>query len=1006
MAALTAVAQTGAEFLQGEAGTKNKRVSSNGKWLVGENRGEQHQWGLDQIYGYVSFVQNLETGEKTWLTSWDENDYSKLGQFVDVSNDGLIAGTAKDLNSMLTVEEWGSTNTLPLNSAAVWTTDGTCKLLGTGTYKVSDFEVFNDGSYATAISADGTTVAGYVSVGNYAEVHPVRWTLNETTGEYTYEAYAVPEDCHEAMVNDLSADGKTAVGYVKIDYRFYACWWPEPGDCRVMNVDGSNGQQGSEAFAVSDNGVYIALTLDGREPMMYEVGLDSYRSLGAKDRVESVEIGGITDERDVFGTYHFQDGCVRPFWYYTGWAMMMDFDYFIYRFADDIDAPYEFDCWSGEELSFSGVSADGKVIAGNDDFGAPWTLTVPGLGIIDIPYSDIALTATFTDLGSVEINFKRVSERYMYYEAKEYVIYRDGKEVDRVAVADLDAEGKDEVTVTDTGVSSGTHYYSAAINYTNTADGSELLSPKVGEQSIYMDSSFEFPLYDNFDTGSISSQGWYVQRDYGETEYQSWGCPQYFGFKGSNYLHSGSIHSEPYSFSLVSRHLDARDKESVYISFARKWQYANSRDWELDGDTLSLEVSSDGTEWTVVKDFHMYEIIDDRWSFEYFDLTPWAAGKVFQVRLRMHGQGKAQYAWSFENLTVDEKPQHESVKGLMGFTDTDGNYRLTWKNSLDAYPLTYQQNPYDNAVQLAIGNDGKELITVNKFDAADLAPYKGKYLTSISTEIDQYESSYTTPTRVAVVVYEDGKLIREQEITSIEFNADITVMLDEPVLIDGTKELMFGLKLLEHAPDQYPIAYLNTKQCVYGKSDLYSDDGGVTWKSLADFFATVEGQETDGYACWRLTGNVTDEADVPAGNIDTNQFAYEVYKNGQKYSDRFIYLLQAGYTDTESVTGDSYEVRTFYYDGTVSEISEAVTNSGTTGIGNVVTTAGEDGFTVEDGKLNIGDGATRATLYSVDGVKLYEGTARSIDIARYGRDIYVLTVYGADGTSETHKFVY
>lgn len=396
------------------------------------------------------------------------------------------------------------------------------------------------------------------------------------------------------------------------------------------------------------------------------------------------------------------------------------------------------------------------------------------------------------------------------------------------------------------------------------------------------------------------------------------------------------------------------------------------------------------------------DILDDRWSFEYFDLTPYAANKIFQVRFHLHGQALAQYSWMFDNLTIDDKPQHQGVKDILGTVDGDGNYHLIWKNSLDAYPLCYLQNPYDNADWLAVGNEGKELIAVNKFDASDLTLYKGKYITSITTEINKYESEDLTPIRAAIVVYENGNLVREQEISNLEYSTDFTVKLDEPVLIDASKELMFGIKLLEHGADQCPIVYHHTKQFVDGKSNLYSEDGGMTWKSLADFYATVEGYEDNGDASWVITANVTDTPETTDAQVDYNMFAYEIYKNGQKYSDHFVYLLEPGFTDENSVTGDTYEIRTFFYDGTVSELSEQITNDGTNGINEVE----NDNVYGIDGDTLTMEGKGNVVLYNTEGKKLYEGYTSSLDLSKYGRGVYILVICDQYGKRTTHKFVF
>ena len=106
-----------------------------------------------------------------------------------------------------------------------------------------------------------------------------------------------------------------------------------------------------------------------------------------------------------------------------------------------------------------------------------------------------------------------------------------------------------------------------------------------------------------------------------------------------------------------------------------------------------------------------------------------------------------------------------------------------------------------------------------------------------------YEDSEDT--HASVVVFEDGVLIREQEIKSIIYNEDNKVILDEPVQIDATKELKIGMKIFDYDERQMPIAYQNTYDFIAGKSDLYSQDNGKTWKKLSDYYANQEGHELD-----------------------------------------------------------------------------------------------------------------------------------------------------------------
>lgn len=1005
-------AQTGTQFMQGEGGTLNKRVSPNGKYLVGSGQVDQ-QWGMDLIRGYDSFIKDIETCTTEWITSY--SSYEDMGLFYDVNDQRVVCGVMKDEDMCLTITDLGETHTLPLNVAAVWK-DGKAIKLEYGKYTLSDFSYFPDGTVATAISNDSKIVVGYVMMGNGASIMPCAWVQNATTGNYENVEYAVPENTLTAVINDVSGDGKVAVGRINFKgkaYMSYPCYWPNPNECVVIKdekLEGLDQTLSGNAFAISNNGRFIGIVTDGKEPMLYSVDQKQIlRRLGTYRDVSSVSIGGVSDIGDVYGEYVYSGmGRNRPFWYSMNDLVKVDFDYFIYLYGGEAQIPYKFSYWANENLSFSGISADGKVIAGNDVFGSPWILCADTYIAMIPPTLENDVKANATGLGEITVRFDRNQfEGHMSYDAAEYVLFRNGNEVASFNVSELDAADKRTVTFVDKEVNSGTYYYSVAILYKDAFDdGKTMLSPKTNEVSCFIESNFEFPLIDDFETQSLAYNDWTVQRDYGETDYQNFGCIQYFGLNGSAFCNTSSDQTIPYSYSLVSRHIDAKDRESVYISFARKWQYVNSTDWNLDKDTLSLEVSSDGYEWYVAKDFLIKDIKPDSWSFEYIDITPYAAGKVFQVRFRLHGQAEAMMNWAIDNLRIDEKPQHAGVKAV-GMVTEDDKFRLIWKNSMDAYQLSYLANPTKNAEGLCVGNEGKEMIAVNKFEPTDLKLYDGKYITSITTEVEKFESVGKTPIRVAVVVYENGKLIRDQEIDNNVFNTYTVFKLDEPVRIDASKELMVGLKLLEHGAEQMPLVYHNTNSFIDGKSNLYSVDGGNTWLSLADFFRNVPEHETDGNACWLISANVTDTPDAESLYYDTNQYAYEIYKNGQKYSQLLTHFLEPGFTDESSVQGDVYEVRAFYLDGTVSELSNTVKNSGSTGIDDVVTDGVADkAYSVDGNELNVNGSNAKVEIYNSNGVKVYEGSGRNVGLDAFGHGVFVLKVYAADGSSTVHKFMF
>ena len=1004
LASWYAGAQNEAKFLQGESMTRVDKTSPGGKYVVGYSL-ESQPWGLDSQTGFKSFLWNVETGEQEWMTTLDEADYSKSGRFVDVTDDKVICGWFKDPDNTITVAEWGSTYTLPLNVAAVWK-DGKVKALPFGDFDTTRFNNFNDGSFATAISADAKTVVGYMSAGNMAWMYPCKWTLDEATGEYECQMLALPEGCSASIVYDVSADGRVIVGYTRLRdtttgmQNDYACIWTSADEYTIIKDDAVTVPSGC-AYSVSSDGKYVAFTLDEREPALYFVDEGRYITLGRHADVSGLEIGGVTDNGDVFGAYKYGaylsgDMSNRPFWYSRSNGMMMDFNYFTETWMPGVEMPYAFTYESKESVSLVSVSADGKVIAGGDNYNS-FLITTDATDKV-IPPTVANLKAKVEDLGQIMVTIG-LPDAPEGFTMSKVVVYRDGEIVGEVAVGT-----EKTLTYLDKDVPAGERYYTAEIVYTD-AEGATVKSPRHEIVSIQMESSFEFPFYENFDSGSLDTNNWTVVKDYGETDYQGIGAPMYVGLKSSCALNTSVMQFLPYSYSAVSRSIDARDKETVYASFAFRWEYVNSRDWPLDEDTISLEVCSDGETWEVAKDIYLYDMMN-AWTFMYVDLTPWTAGKLFKIRFRFHGTGAAQYLVNVDELKIAEKPEREGMTDVLGGVDADGNFRLSWKNSLDAYPLTYLSDPYYNSYGLAIGDEGNTIIAANMFDKDDLGLFNGKYLTSVTATVNHdVNIEDTTDTHASIVIFEDGKLVREQEFTPV-YNTDQVIKLDEPLQIDAAKELKIGVKVFDYDARQLPLPYYNTNDFVAGKSDLYSQDGGETWHKLSDLWAGTD-TETDGYASWQITGNVTDSAtpEIPE-KLDLDRFAAEVYKNGEKLTKKFVYLLERGYADESTAKGDQYQVRVFYTDGTCTELSNTVTNDGTTvGIGSVEGV--EDGaYTIEDGELTVDGGASKVEIYNAEGLKVYEGAGTGVSLDQLGHGMFIMKVYGADGATATHKLVF
>lgn len=578
-----------------------------------------------------------------------------------------------------------------------------------------------------------------------------------------------------------------------------------------------------------------------------------------------------------------------------------------------------------------------------------------------------------------------------------YFISDDGKKVANVT-ADK------PMTLTENNVPAGHPGYAVEAVF-ETADGGEMLSPKSNILKASVPDTYDMPLFDDFSSNSLETNYWEVVKEYGDPTDAMWGVMQDYGLIGSSISYM-VFSQQPYSGSLISRPLDATKAESVSLSFFMQMTPLNSVDQDLEKDSISVDISTDfGKTWKEIKAWSLKDIYA-QYSYNVIslDISAGTTGKIFQLRLRKHGQGVAQYMMYVDNLRIEAGGSgSKAPAGLTGTLGKDGkSLSLMWQNLSGAYQLNYINDPsFIN--KYTIGNEGKELIAANKFEPEDLAAYKGKYLSGVQTTINYYSTEEEVKgIHASVVVFEDGKMVREQEIKDMTYNEALTVALDEPLLIDGTKELMIGVKIFDYDEQQIPICYIISDKFVAGKSDLYSEDNGASWLKLSEFY-NEQGTPEQGYCCWDITGCITDNPELtPVAEGDL--FAYNIYRDGEQLNEGVIDRLQTRFTDPEPTEDACYQVVGFFYDGTKSEASEQFCLDDVTGIehniaDNVTITRNEG-----DNCLTINGKFDNATLVDISGVCVSRSEGNRLSLNGVKAGIYIISI-NVDGRVYTQKMI-
>lgn len=969
--------------------TYGKAVSPSGQYIVGCDP----RYNVDNSYS-VSYLYDMNTGEMSWLTEFDENDFSKGGDFSAVTDNGVICGSTKDPDLLITYTDMFGTVTRPANSAAVWK-DGEKTLLYYGDFDTSKFLNLGDGSQATGISADGKTVIGFVAYENFASVKSCKWTQTET-GEWTHEWLPLPENITNAKASYISTDGRTIIGMANdTSFASYVVIWKD-GECQLVGSSEIDGNPMSALILLnaSANGKYVLVSNRSSNIYMYDTESGTSRMIPNFDSNAGVESAAVDNNGNIVAAFNYGsvffggEAYTRPFWYSNEDNRIFDLTYYMDLFAEGVEPDFAFSYEEKTQALPSAISADGSVFMGNVDVylfleqkPRNWFLRSERYDV-SIPQTPEGLKAFSDKVGQVNLSWEKDQTVYDDLTLVSYTIYRDGEKTGEV-MADQPA------AFTQENVPSGHPKYQIEAVF-QTKDGATIVSPKSNTLKVSLPENYDMPLYEDFSSNTFDTNYWETEIDYGTDA--SWPILQDYGLIGSS-ITSMVLSGEPYSGSFVSRPLDATGKSNVYFSFLGQFGLVDyTAEQPLDQDSVSVEVSTDfGQTWTVAKTWTIGELlVASSWNIFTTDLSDEVAGKVFKLRMRKHGLCKAPYTSMVDNVKIYSETDGMAPTGLVGEFDEENNVvSLMWHNRSGAYNLNHIYSP-SLFSKYAIGNEGKELIAANMFDAADLKQFKGKYLTGVTTTFNYYyDPTAGKELKASVVVFKDGKMIREQEIEDMQYGVSFTTVLNEPVEIDDTEDLRIGIKITDYDAAQLPLCYIISESFIAGKSDLYSEDNGETWMKVSEFYEQ-QGNPTSGYCSWEITGCITDGTELNPAD-ETNLLAYNIYRNGEQLNSSIIDRLQARFTDNQPLDEACYKVEAHYIDGAISDFSEEICIS-KIGVEEEIADGISIRYTPGESYITIENSFDNAMLINLNGTVVSRSQGNIIPLAGVANGIYLLRV--------------
>lgn len=960
---------------------------------------------------FTSFRYGVAAGDIEWLTDGEDYFGSHLdgGSFVAVNDAGMIAGRIRnpEMRLPVNVSPYSLHAPSPINfsddeegeaitTAAVWR-DGKLYMLGCGPYTVDRFTDSTDGSGAMGISPDGNLVLGNI-ISGWMAVEGCVWEYDAETDSYEYRTLSVPAQAQMSSVIASSAAGFPAIGAISIlneDEGFMLpALWKSADEFVSIDVPDLAGAYGVYAHSISADGHYVSLSVAGPHPRMYLYNVEDATLEEVALPAGTTECVGYTITNDGNVILKVQDSEWQSslFYYDHASGSMVKLDEYL---TDTMN--YDFTGDLGSAL-VNATTGDGKYILLQESPYASESLLLiienPALQTCPAP-DDVAIYHTSPT--ELEVRFQGIASLPNGCELKGYKVYVDNVEVKEIEASELGGEYFVQASGP-TGVG-----HRAYVQTMYAKGGEDKLSGKSPEVADYVSAKTSLICFYDFNDASIDAQGnYYWDQD-------TWQAKMNYGVPGQlinwyitindfeNRTPAVSVVAapdEPWSSVYVSHYMDAKDAEDFYIDFRYQMRLVNNPEQNLATDWLDVEASTNGRDWVTIGKINAEETSPYIWHTAHFDLGEKLAGKLFQLRLNAHGEGRGQLIWSVDDISVSDKLEGAEPTGLRYHADKE-QVKLMWHNNLGLHDLSH----LDNSAILwdyNVGNEGEPMISAIELTADQIKPFAGEYITAVSTFIfDDPTIPQDAPTTADAIVYVDN-----QEVSRAPFSSDFNVpdqsvaWLDTPVLIEEGKTYRVAVRISDYDVDQAPLYYQASQGTVEGITDLFSEDDGRTWDSASDY--VVSENNPDGLCVWPIRAHISSE---PVEEVEASDVLfYDIFRDGYKINDGNIYEPHSWVSIPYPYEG-SYAVQAHYKGGLVSPMSAPVKITNEASVKEVIFTLG---VSTGRGTIAISGDCKGATLYDMSGRVVAATTGNSISGIPAG--VYILNANVENGT-ETFKIV-
>jgi uncharacterized membrane protein len=864
----------------GNRGVYPHSISSDGQYVVG-------QVGLGtSTSGHHTFIWSPADG----LTEWDQNSANREGvgsTGFAISNTGRVAGVASDITRL------GNTYNdyqLPIITAAFRDYDSTA---WTFLPMINTMPLhYGFGSKVYGISNNGNIIVGGQTPGGQAQYYSAGYWDVSNPDAVVYHpliSHGTVNNNNNSLASAVSGDGRIIGGQEKSNGREYTVIWIN-GEKRRTKDASSN-----PITAISNNGEY-AIVQNNLRAALYTVSTDTLTTIDFGSEYStplSVSDNGIVVGH--WGSSTMLAGEGRKAFIYSRATGIVSLESFLR--SHDIAIPLE------SLLVASGISADGRIITGfgtlNDKI-VGFYVEIPEIFGGLLPVQNVSANAP--GYGTVELSWDapELPDSEDFSPPVAYRVYdgdtllftvADGSSLEQSPAANAfrNNEASAPTGAVLSGVADGTYQYTVKAVYDVDGGQKESVGKTVALTMSRKTVLFYEP-FDNYQTGGmqfdktvqdeipLSTGGWDVSArtvPFSETwkVNRSGRPPHSAGFVAPL--------SGEYNETLSSPFFDLREVKDLLLAFEFGGTGSSTP------EKLAAEIY-DGEAWHVVATVSADTVQMGPFYSRYYDVSQYAGKDNVRFRFRCFGTGSSGVNWFIDNVELTDRANSVSVQKPLTVSARqvgDGTVRINWSDPFGTVSLRYMIK--DDATGI-LGNDKYPCIFANMYPAEDLSAYDGYYLTSISfwqTKNSSLPSS-AKPAQFRLFASQGGERLVSDTIINSKLKWN-TLQLANPVRIDATKPLYYGVEVTDADPNEWPIGsgtYYKLVDSPYGivpdfferfdgRGNLYSEDGGQTWQKVS------EDGEDFRYELYSIRATLSKDS-VPVPPVLARRIlGYRIYRN-------------------------------------------------------------------------------------------------------------------------------